>query len=69
MKLNPCQLLRWRGFFLCDSLFTYDFISYGSIAAGTNFNMNDNKIQSYLSPGINKKAFEGIVKIIQGFFR
>lgn len=49
--------------------FTYDFNSYGSIAAGTNFNTNDNKIQSYLSLGINRKAFEGIVKIIQGFFR
>lgn len=49
--------------------FTYDFNSYGSIAAGANFNVKDNKIQSYLSFGINRKAFEGIVKIMQDFFR
>ena len=47
---------------------TYDFNSYGSIAVGSNFNTKEKKIQSYLSFGINKKAFEGLVKAIKNLF-
>lgn len=47
---------------------TYDFNSYGSLAVGTNFNTKESKIQSYLSFGINKKAFEGLVKAIRNLF-
>ncbi len=66
MKVNPCQLLRWRGFFFDATLAsTYEFSSYVVLRQD---NSNDNKIQTYRSLGINKKAFEGIVKIIQGSF-
>jgi hypothetical protein len=45
---------------------TYDFNSYGSIGVGANFPQN--KRESYVSFGINKKAFEDLVGELQNLF-
>ncbi|MES2764921.1 MAG: hypothetical protein V4642_03580 [Bacteroidota bacterium] len=45
---------------------TYDFNSFGSIGVGYNF--PPNKLQSYVSFGINKKAFEVLLGQIQKLF-
>lgn len=47
--------------------FTYDFNSYGSIGIGANFPAG--KRQSYISFGINKKAFEDVVGQLQSLFK
>jgi hypothetical protein len=47
--------------------FTYDFNSYGSIGIGGNFAHNET--HGYASLGINKKAFEAVVKGLAGLFK
>lgn len=51
---------------------TYDFNSYGSIAAGVNFPGKDVEVgtinESYISFGINKRAFEQLLKGLTGLF-
>ena len=46
---------------------TYDFNSYGSIGIGGNF--AGNEVHGYLSLGINKKAFEAVIKGLAGLFK
>lgn len=46
---------------------TYDFNSYGSIGIGGNFARNE--VHGYASLGINKKAFEAVIKGLAGLFR
>ncbi|MCC7437422.1 MAG: hypothetical protein IT211_02885 [Armatimonadetes bacterium] len=52
--------------------FTYDFTSYGSIAAGVNFpgenSSSSMKNELYMSFGVNKRAFEQMLKKISGLF-
>jgi hypothetical protein len=46
---------------------TYDFNSYGSIGIGGNFARNE--VHGYASLGINKKAFEAVIKGLAGLFK
>lgn len=52
--------------------FTYDFTSYGSIAAGVNFpgenSSSSMKNELYMSFGVNKRAFEQMLKKVSGLF-
>lgn len=49
---------------------TYEFNAYGSISVGANFPINKEgparkEVESYFSFGINKKAFEALMELIQ----
>lgn len=46
---------------------TYDFNSYGSIGIGANFRFNE-PAKLYWSFGINKRAFENVLKEVQKLF-
>ena len=46
---------------------TYDFNSYGSLGLGGNFARNE--VHGYASLGINKKAFEAVIKGLAGLFK
>jgi hypothetical protein len=51
---------------------TYNFNAYGSIGIGANFPgkpVDGNAIESYFSFGINKKAFEGLLGLLQKLFQ
>jgi len=47
--------------------FTYDFNSYGSIGIGGNFARNE--VHGYASLGINKRAFEAVIKGLAALFK
>lgn len=49
---------------------TYDFNVYGSIGAGVNFSdpEGNQKLKTYFSFGINKKAFEFLIASISKIF-
>ncbi|HLX11789.1 MAG TPA: hypothetical protein VKS81_03145, partial [Bacteroidota bacterium] len=47
--------------------FTYEFNSYASIGLGGNFAQNE--IHSYMSFGINKKAFDNLIKGLAKIFQ